>query len=104
MDSTSVHRDEFQNDVCDKTFVSVCESTEKSVQLAMETILEEIENNDKNLSKSEILKMKDDKYAYTKTDRFTSEIYKLEIGNLPKFFGYGKEFFNVVTWFGRNYL
>ena len=28
-----------------------------------------------------------DPYAYTKTDVFTSEIFKVEIQNLPKFFG-----------------
>jgi hypothetical protein len=28
-----------------------------------------------------------DPYAYTKTDAFTSEIFKVEIFNLPKFFG-----------------
>ena len=31
-----------------------------------------------------------DQYAYTKTKRFTSEVFKIEIGNLPRFLGYGK--------------
>ena len=37
--------------------------------------------------------MQNEAYAYTKAERFTSEVFKIEIGNLPKFFGYGKDCF-----------
>ena len=35
--------------------------------------------------------MQNEACAYTKAERFTSEVFKIEIGNLPKFFGYGKD-------------
>uniref|UniRef100_A0A0K8RHC0 Putative trm2 trna methyltransferase 2 log a n=1 Tax=Ixodes ricinus TaxID=34613 RepID=A0A0K8RHC0_IXORI len=31
-----------------------------------------------------------DPYSYTKRDEFTSELHKIEIGNLPKMFGHGQ--------------
>lgn len=36
-----------------------------------------------------------DPYSYTKRDEFTSELHKIEIGNLPKMFGHG------VSWRGN---
>ena len=83
------------------THEAVCfttsDSIENTVQDTLNKILEEIQdiNSIHNVSEDEILKMKDDQYAYTKTQRFTSEIYKLEIGNLPNFFGYGRNILNL---------
>lgn len=41
-----------------------------------------------------------DEYSYTKRDEFTSEIFKIEIGNLPKVYSVNvgpSEF--CITWF-----
>jgi len=35
--------------------------------------------------------MESEEFAYTKAERFTSEVFKIEVGNLPKFFGFGNK-------------
>lgn len=45
--------------------------------------LQEQQNIEENGSKNH------DPYSYTKLDDFTSEIYKIEINNLPNYVGYG---------------
>jgi len=37
-----------------------------------------------------------DPYFYTNQDLFTSEIYKIELNNLPKFFGLGVSTFEII--------
>ena len=63
-----------------------------SVPSATEEIRKNVECSSSNIENN--LKPGDehdgDEFAYTKAERFTSEIFKIEVGNLPKFFGFGK--------------
>uniref|UniRef100_A0A224Z2E5 tRNA (uracil(54)-C(5))-methyltransferase n=1 Tax=Rhipicephalus zambeziensis TaxID=60191 RepID=A0A224Z2E5_9ACAR len=48
------------------------------------------ENANTDNATSEELDKVHDPYFYTKRDEFTSEVHKIEIGNLPKIFGHGQ--------------
>ena len=41
------------------------------------------------VSKDQVFDQEDD-YGYTKSEHFTSEIFKIEIGNIPTRYGYSK--------------
>ncbi|KAF8782521.1 tRNA (uracil-5-)-methyltransferase like protein [Argiope bruennichi] len=48
-------------------------------------------------NKEENVKKELDLYSYTKLDDFTSEIFKIELGNLPNYIGYGCVFTAAVA-------
>lgn len=84
---------------CPKDDSEACgEVFQSSVVTASETSVEEkarvtntsSENANAENATSEEMDKVHDPYFYTKRDEFTSEVHKIEIGNLPKIFGHGQ--------------
>lgn len=53
-------------------------------------------------TKENLANIEPDPFAYVKNNGFTSEIFKIEVRGLPKFYGIGVSlFFNLVKRLGR---
>lgn len=68
--------------------------SETIVEPICETVKAEdvkVESEEKSAAELKLDQLKDrDEFAYLKNAGFSSEVYKIEIKNLPKYYGYGE--------------
>ncbi|KAL3258996.1 hypothetical protein MRX96_016656 [Rhipicephalus microplus] len=79
------------SEACGEVFQnSVVTASETSVEEKARVTSTSSENANAENATSEETDKVHDPYFYTKRDEFTSEVHKIEIGNLPKIFGHGQ--------------
>lgn len=83
----SVQRAEDDGKACSEVVQDSLDASETSVNDGITT---SNENTNSETAASEVTDKVHDPYFYIKRDEFTSEVHKIEIGNLPKIFGHGQ--------------
>ena len=79
---------EDHNVIKEPVLVDVNQNTAaENVQIQMSAVQQSPSSTSVNKTENYL---ESEEFAYTKAERFTSEIFKIEVGNLPKFFGFGK--------------
>ncbi|XP_042913653.1 tRNA (uracil-5-)-methyltransferase homolog A-like [Parasteatoda tepidariorum] len=73
----------------EKCDVSECQNT-SSIGVKLEKCDVSESQSTSSVAENVDVKKEPDLYSYTKLNDFTSEIYKIEITNLPKYVGYGQ--------------